>query len=51
MEDGTYEELIAQNGKFAELIARQRLDGEDLRHPCVLPVLSSPRTRGNAEGI
>ena len=29
VEDGTYEELIAQNGKFAELIARQRLDGED----------------------
>lgn len=25
-EDGSYEELIAQNGYFAELIARQRLD-------------------------
>lgn len=27
VEDGTYEELIAKNGKFAELVARQRLDG------------------------
>lgn len=27
VEDGTYEELIARNGKFAELVARQRLDG------------------------
>jgi ABC-type bacteriocin/lantibiotic exporter with double-glycine peptidase domain len=26
MEDGTYDELIAQNGLFAELVARQRLD-------------------------
>ncbi len=25
-EDGTYEELIAKNGKFAELVERQRLD-------------------------
>ncbi|MBR4473730.1 MAG: NHLP bacteriocin export ABC transporter permease/ATPase subunit [Oscillospiraceae bacterium] len=26
MEDGTYDELIAKNGYFAELVARQRLD-------------------------
>ena len=26
-EDGTYEELLARNGIFAELVARQRLDG------------------------
>lgn len=26
VEDGTYEELIKQNGMFAELVARQRLD-------------------------
>jgi NHLM bacteriocin system ABC transporter ATP-binding protein len=26
MEDGTYDELIAQNGLFSELVARQRLD-------------------------
>ena len=26
IEDGTYEELIAKNGKFAELVERQRLD-------------------------
>lgn len=26
VEDGTYGELIAKNGKFAELVARQRLD-------------------------
>ena len=26
IEDGTYEELIAKNGFFAELVARQRLD-------------------------
>ena len=26
VEDGTYEELIARNGRFAELVARQRLD-------------------------
>ena len=34
VEDGTYEELIAQNGFFAELVARQRLDieQEDERH-------------------
>ena len=25
-EDGTYDELIAKNGKFAQLVARQRLD-------------------------
>ncbi len=29
VEDGTYEELIAKNGKFAELVARQRLDSPD----------------------
>ena len=28
VEDGTYEDLIAQNGYFAELVARQRLDTE-----------------------
>ena len=28
-EDGTYEELIAKNGAFAELVARQRLDNEE----------------------
>ena len=26
VEDGTYDQLIAQNGFFAELVARQRLD-------------------------
>ena len=26
LEDGTYDELIAQNGKFAQLVERQRLD-------------------------
>ena len=26
VEDGTYDELIAKNGQFAELVARQRLD-------------------------
>lgn len=26
VEDGTYDELIAKNGRFAELVARQRLD-------------------------
>ena len=26
IEDGNYDELIAQNGFFAELVARQRLD-------------------------
>ncbi len=29
VEDGTYEELIAKNGKFADLVARQRLDDPD----------------------
>lgn len=29
VEDGNYEELIAKNGKFAELVARQRLDDEE----------------------
>ena len=28
LEDGTYDELIAKNGFFAELVARQRLDTE-----------------------
>ena len=28
-EDGTYEELIAKNGIFAELVARQRLDTQE----------------------
>ena len=28
-EQGTYEQLIAKHGKFAELVARQRLDVED----------------------
>lgn len=27
IEDGTYEELLAAGGSFAELVARQRLDG------------------------
>jgi ABC-type multidrug transport system fused ATPase/permease subunit len=27
-EQGTYEELIEQGGLFAELVARQRLEGE-----------------------
>ena len=26
LEEGTYDVLIAQNGHFAELVARQRLD-------------------------
>ena len=26
IEDGTYDELIAMNGRFAELVERQRLD-------------------------
>ena len=26
VEDGTYDELIAQNGRFADLVERQRLD-------------------------
>ena len=29
MEDGTYDELIAKNGFFAELVERQRLDNND----------------------
>ena len=29
VEDGTYDELIAKNGFFAELVARQRVDTED----------------------
>ena len=29
IEDGNYEELIARNGFFAELVDRQRLDGEE----------------------
>lgn len=29
IEEGTYQELIALNGKFADLVARQRLDGVD----------------------
>ncbi|MCR5432653.1 MAG: ATP-binding cassette domain-containing protein [Lachnospiraceae bacterium] len=29
VEDGTYDELIAANGKFAELVARQRLDDQN----------------------
>ena len=29
VEDGTYEELIARNGAFAELVARQRLDVQE----------------------
>lgn len=29
VEDGTYEQLIQQNGFFAELVARQRLDQEE----------------------
>lgn len=28
VEDGTYDELVAANGKFAELVRRQQLDGE-----------------------
>jgi len=28
-EDGTYDELIAKGGFFAELVERQRLDSED----------------------
>ncbi|MCR4621567.1 MAG: ATP-binding cassette domain-containing protein [Clostridiales bacterium] len=30
-EDGTYEDLIARNGIFAELVARQRLDIQDAK--------------------
>ena len=29
VEDGTYEELIAKNGAFAELVERQRLETPD----------------------
>lgn len=29
IEDGTYDDLIAQNGYFAELVARQRLDTQE----------------------
>ena len=29
IEDGTYEELISKKGFFAELVARQQIDGED----------------------
>ena len=29
VEDGTYDELVAKNGLFAELVARQRLDDTD----------------------
>ena len=29
IEDGTYDELIALNGRFAELVERQRLDSGD----------------------
>ena len=28
VEDGTYDDLIAAQGFFAELVARQRVDGE-----------------------
>ena len=28
-EDGTYDELIAKGGYFAELVERQRLDAEE----------------------
>lgn len=30
IEDGNYDELIAKNGYFAELVERQRLDNEDI---------------------
>ncbi len=33
VEDGTYEELIAVGGKFADLVERQRLDGLSLKTP------------------
>ena len=33
IEEGTYEELIAQNGYFADLVARQRLDTGTDRKP------------------
>ena len=29
IEEGTYEELMALNGNFADLVARQRLDNEE----------------------
>ncbi len=35
VEDGTYDELIAAGGFFAELVARQRLDAEDQAAPAV----------------
>lgn len=34
-EEGTYEELIAKNGRFAELVERQRLDAEEYEHATV----------------
>lgn len=34
-EEGTYEELIAKNGRFAELVERQRLDAEEFEHATV----------------
>ena len=30
VEDGSYDDLIAKNGFFAELVARQRLDTENV---------------------
>ena len=30
IEDGTYDELIAQNGEFAKLVERQRLEADEL---------------------
>lgn len=34
-EEGTYEELIAKNGRFAELVERQRLDAEEFENATV----------------
>ena len=34
-EEGTYEELIAKNGRFAELVERQRLDAVEFEHATV----------------